>query len=110
MKSRAACCMALIGRSGRPATPAERLSLDPAGQEHILQQEDGKHGSCKWWRTCPAHSPFVPRVMRRLKLRDDIAFFQAIKAATGKNFQRVNRKSPEQLTHAIRQLVSKAIL
>ena len=28
--------------------PGERLALIPAGQQHILEQEDGKNASCRW--------------------------------------------------------------
>ena len=45
---------------------------------------------------------------KALAIRDDVAFFQAVKSVLGKSL--VDRqKSPEELDHAIRQLVSKAV-
>ncbi len=41
-RSAAACSTASTGRRGRRARPQERLGLLPAAQEHILAQEDGK--------------------------------------------------------------------
>ena len=41
-------------------------------------------------------------------IRDDVSYFQAIQAALNKQSS-VNRKTPEQIDAAIRQLVSKAI-
>ncbi len=40
--------------------------------------------------------------------RDDVSFFQALQAALNKQSS-TNRKTPEQIDAAIRQLVSKAI-
>ncbi|MEZ6070532.1 MAG: type I restriction endonuclease subunit R [Pirellulales bacterium] len=88
-------------------TSAERLGLLPAAQEHILQQEDGKAlftravtDLSRAFALCAAHDEAT-------RLRDDIAFFQAVKAALTKSSG--ERKSPEELDHAVRQLVSKAI-
>ncbi len=88
-------------------TSAERLSLLPAGQEHVLQQEDGKARFTKVvtdisraFALCAAHDVAI-------RLRDDIAFFQAVRSALVKPSG--ERKTQEDLDHAIRQLVSKAI-
>jgi type I restriction enzyme R subunit len=43
------------------------------------------------------------------EIRDDVCFFQAIQAALNKQEHRQQRKTPEQIDAAIRQLVSKAI-
>ena len=89
-------------------TPTERLQLIPAGQEHLLEQEDGKK---RWvqvvmelWQAfalCSATD-------EASAIRDDVSFFQALQAALNKKSGE-NRKSPEQIDAAIRQLVSKAI-
>ena len=62
-------------------TSAERLGLLPAGQEHVLQQEDGKARFTKVvtdisraFALCAAHDEAI-------RLRDDIAFFQAVRSA-----------------------------
>jgi type I restriction enzyme R subunit len=87
--------------------PAERLGLLPAAQEHILNQEDGKArfssgvtDLSRAFALCAAHDEAI-------RIRDDISFFQAVRAALVKPSG--ERKSQEDLDSAIRQLVSKAI-
>lgn len=89
--------------------PAEKLALIPAAQEHVLQQEEGKTrfvqvvgDLSKAFALCAASDPAIA-------IRDDIAFFQAVKAALSKSSGE-NRRSPEQLDAAVRQLVSGAIV
>ncbi len=89
-------------------TPSERLQLIPAGQEHILDQEDGKKrwvqvvtGLSRAFALCAASDEAVA-------IRDDVSYFQALQAALNKQ-SGGNRKSPDQIDAAIRQLVSKAI-
>ncbi|MBM4388785.1 MAG: DUF3387 domain-containing protein, partial [Deltaproteobacteria bacterium] len=45
---------------------------------------------------------------KALKIRDDVAFFQAVKAVLIKRAG-TDRRSPEEIEHAIRQIVSKAV-
>ncbi len=89
-------------------TPTERLQLIPAGQEHILEQEDGK----KRWVQVVAELSQVFALCsatdEATAIRDDVSFFQALQSALNKKSGE-NRKSPEQIDAAIRQLVSKAI-
>ncbi len=101
----------------------------PALQEHILEQEDGK---TRWnqvitelSRALMNASAFTLRAACRqsvslrsaalcaasdeaTEIRDDVALFQAIQAALNKK-DSGNRKTPEQIDAAVRQLVSKAI-
>jgi len=88
--------------------PAERLALIPAGQEHILEQKDGKK---RWVQVVTELSrafALCAASDEATAIRDDVSFFQALQAALNK--QTSNRqKSPEQIDAAIRQLVSKAI-
>lgn len=88
-------------------SPAQRLGLIPAAQEHILQQEDGKPrftsvvtALSQAFALCAAHDEAI-------RIRDDISFFQYVRVALVKSSG--ERKSPEDLDSAIRQLVSKAI-
>ena len=88
--------------------PAERLGLIPAGQEHILQQEDGKK---RWVQVVTELSrafALCAASDEATAIRDDVSFFQAIQAALNKQSSN-NQKTPEQIDAAIRQLVSKAI-
>ncbi len=89
-------------------TPTERLALIPAGQEHILAQEDGKR---RWVQVVTELSrafALCAASDAATEVRDDVSFFQALQAALNKQGGS-NRKSPEQIDAAIRQLVSKAI-
>ena len=89
-------------------TPTERLQLIPAGQEHILEQEDGKK---RWVQVVTELSrafALCAASDAATEIRDDVSFFQALQAALNKQSSQ-NRKTPEQIDAAIRQLVSKAI-
>jgi type I restriction enzyme, R subunit len=89
-------------------TPAQRLSLLPAGQEHILAQADGK---TRWGQVVAELSrafALAAASDAATEIRDDVSFFQALNAALNKQ-SGVNRKTPEQVDAAIRQLVSTAI-
>lgn len=88
-------------------TPAKRLALIPAGQEHVLAQEDGKARFVKIVADLSRAFALCAASDAAIAVRDDIAFFQAIKAALSKPAGEV--RSPEALDAAVRQLVSKAI-
>ncbi len=80
----------------------------PALQEHILQQEDGK---TRWNQVITELSrafALCAASDEATEIRDDVALFQAIQAALNKK-DNGNRKTPEQIDAAVRQLVSKAI-
>ncbi len=89
-------------------SPQDRLSLLPAAQEHILAQEDGK---ARLLRTVTelsqAFALAVPHE-ETLRIRDDVAFFQAVRSAVAKR-QPGERRTDEELDHAIRQIVSRAV-
>ncbi len=89
-------------------TPTERLQLLPAGQEHILEQEDGKK---RWIQVVTELSrafALCAASDEATEIRDDVSFFQALQAALNKQ-SGGSRKTPEQIDAAVRQLVSKAI-
>ena len=91
-------------------TPAERLALIPAGQEHILAQEDGKARFVRVVSELSKAFALCAASEAATELRDDIAFFQTVSAALGKHVGGSDRaRPPEQLDAAVRQLVSKAI-
>jgi type I restriction enzyme R subunit len=88
--------------------PADRLALIPAGQQHILEQEDGKK---RWVQVVTELSrafALCAASDEATEIRDGVCFFQAIQAALSKQ-STSNKKTPEQIDAAIRQLVSKAI-
>ncbi len=88
--------------------PQQRLSLLPAAMEHILAQEKGKERLLQAVsRLSRAFALAVPHE-EALRIRDDVAFFQAVRSALAKRTPG-SRASDEELDHAIRQIVSKAI-
>jgi type I restriction enzyme R subunit len=90
-------------------TAQERLALLPAAQEHVLKQEDGKTRLLKAvTELSQAFALAVPHE-DAIRIRDDVGFFQAVRAVLAKNAPG-ERKSDEDLDHAIRQIVSQAIV
>ena len=90
-------------------TPMQRLGLIPAGQEHILRQPDGKPRFVQVVTALSQAFALCAASDEATELRDDVAFFQAIKAALVKHAG-TSTKTPDQLDAAVRQLVSKAII
>jgi len=89
-------------------TPQERLGVLPAAQEHILALDDGKNRLLRAvTELSQAFALAVPHE-DALRIRDDVGFFQAVRAVLAKNVPG-ERKTDEELDHAIRQIVSKAV-
>ncbi len=89
-------------------TPQERLGLLPNAQEHILKQKEGKDRLLKVVRELSqAYALSVPHHEAE-RITDDVAFFQAVRAGLGKKIGR-NGRSDEELDHAVRQLISRAV-
>ncbi len=89
-------------------SPAERLGLLPAAQEHILAQENGKDRCLSAVRALSqAFALAVPHA-EAIRIRDDVAFFQSVRAALSKR-DGSERKTGEELDHAVRQIVSRAV-
>ena len=91
-------------------TPAERLALLPAAQEHILKQEEGRDRLMKAvTELSQAFALAVPHV-EAFRIRDDVAFFQAVRSALVKMGGTGGPPRPvDELDHAIRQIVSRAV-
>jgi len=89
-------------------TSQDRLSVLPRAQEHILAHEDGKSRLLRAvTELSQAFALAVPHE-EALRVRDDVGFFQAVRAALAKNTSG-ERKTDEEMDHAIRQIVSKAV-
>jgi type I restriction enzyme R subunit len=89
-------------------TAPERLSVLPGAQEHILAQEDGKNRLLRAvTELSQAFALAVPHE-EALRIRDDVGFFQAVRAVLAKNVAG-DRRTDEELDHAIRQIISKAV-
>lgn len=91
------------------ASPAARLSVLPAAQEHVLAQESGKERLLQVvTELSKAFALAVPHE-EAIRIRDDVGFFQAVRTAIAKT-QVGDRKGSGDIDHAIRQIVSKAIV
>ncbi len=89
-------------------TPQERLALLPAAQEHILLQQNGKKRFLQAVRDLSQAFALAVPHEEALAIRDDVAFFQAVRAALAKTTD-VGAHGHVPLEHAIRQIVSRAI-
>lgn len=90
-------------------TPQQRLTLLPAAQEHILAQEDGKNRLLR--AVTDLSQSFALSVPHdsALEIRDDVGFFQAVRAVLAKS-SGDKHKTDEELDHAIRQIISNAVV
>ncbi|MDD1419957.1 type I restriction endonuclease subunit R [Dolichospermum sp. ST_sed1] len=88
--------------------PTERVSIIPAALNHILGIEDGKQRYIKAVGELSQAFALVSSTDEAIKIRDEVGFFQAIKAAMVKHTI-VDGKSSENIDAAVRQIVSKAI-
>ena len=89
-------------------TPAVRIGLLPAVQEHILAQEDGKERCLKAVRELSQAFALAVPHEDALAIRDDVAFFQAVRSGLAKRAEG-DARPDEDLDHAIRQIVSRAV-
>ena len=105
-------------------TPADRLTIIPAAQDHILEPEGEKHTSTKDQQGSKRQTKkerFLQAVMEltkaftlsvpdeeAIRIRDDVNFFQTVRAAILKKGPSEQR-TEEDLDSAIRQIVSKAV-
>jgi len=88
--------------------PKARLSVLPAAQEHVLTQDDGKNRLVKAVSDLSKAFALAVPHEKALEIRDDVAFFQAVKSVLTKSTGD-SRRSPEEIELAIRQIVSKAV-
>jgi type I restriction enzyme, R subunit len=90
-------------------TPAQRLSVLPGAQEHILAQKDGKPRLLQAVNDLSKAFALAVPDSEAIRIRDDVGFFQAVRANLAKGAPG-DRKSDEDLDHAIRQIISKAVV
>jgi type I restriction enzyme R subunit len=89
-------------------TAPERVGLLPAAQEHILAQEDGKDRCLRAVRELSQAFALAVPHEEALRIRDDVAFFQAVQAVLAKRAPGEVRPE-EDLDHAVRQIISRAV-
>ena len=88
--------------------PTERLALLPAAQEHILAQENGKDRYLAAVRELSQAFALAVPHEAALHIRDEVAFFQAVRASLAKRASG-DARPEEELDHAVRQIVSRAV-
>lgn len=89
-------------------SPAERVSLLPAAQEQILAQEHGKDRLLVAVKDLSQAFALAVPHPEALRIRDNLAFFQAVRAVLAKRAP-AEAKTQEELDLAIRQIVSRAV-
>ena len=90
-------------------TPQERLGLLPAAQEHILAQENGKDRCVQSVRDLSQAFALAVPHEDAIRIRDDVAFFQAVQSVLAKRSP-AEARPEEELDHAVRQIVSRAVV
>ena len=86
----------------------DQLSLLPAAQEHVLAQENGKERCMKAVRELSQAFALAVPHPETMRIRDDVGFFQAVRAALSKRAPGQAR-SDEEMDLAVRQIISRAV-
>jgi type I restriction enzyme R subunit len=89
-------------------TPQEHVRLLPAAQEHILNLENGKERCIRATRELSQAFALAVPHEEALRVRDDVAFFQAVQAVLAKRAPG-DARPEEDLDHAVRQIISRAV-
>jgi type I restriction enzyme R subunit len=88
-------------------TAQKRLGLLPSAQEQILKQNAKERYLHTVRELSQAFALAVPNV-EALRISDDVAFFQTVQAALSKRTFG-DARSGEELDHAVRQIISRAV-
>jgi len=91
------------------AGPRQKLRLIPEAMEHILKQEDGKERYLQHVSELSKSFSLAVPHEKALEIRDDVGFFQAVRAAIIKTTVSEGRPQ-EQLDTAVKQILSKAVV
>ncbi|MBU0532647.1 type I restriction endonuclease subunit R [Candidatus Micrarchaeota archaeon] len=91
------------------AGTSQKMSIILEAEEFVSMQPEGKERFIKNVSLLSKAFALAAPHEEALKLRDDLAFFQAVKARLSK-FREMAGKPEEELDTAIRQIVSKAIV
>ena len=86
----------------------DRLGLLPPAQEHVLAQEDGKERCLNAVRELSQAFALAVPHPETFRIRDDVGFFQAVRAALSKRAMGEARPE-EDLDLAVRQIISRAV-
>ena len=89
--------------------PQQRLSLLRPAQEHILAQQDGKPRLLDAVTGLSQAFALAVPADEAIRIRDDVGFFQTVRAVLAKESPG-DQRADEELDHAIRQIISKALV
>ncbi|MDE0330244.1 MAG: type I restriction endonuclease subunit R, partial [Nitrospinae bacterium] len=101
------CCALFHGFDREKWSMTDWRSL-PAAQEHILAQENGKDRCLKAVRELSQAFALAVPHEEAIRIRDDVAFFQAVRSVLAKRAE-VEARPEEELDHAVRQIISRAV-
>jgi type I restriction enzyme R subunit len=88
--------------------PQARIGLLPAAQEQVLSRVNGKERFIQAVRDLTRAFALATPHEEAIKIRDDVAFFQAVQAALTKRAPGEMRLEDE-LDHAVRQIIARAV-
>ncbi len=92
----------------KAGSPKERITIVPPALEHVLKQDNGKDRLLKTvTQLSKAFALSVPNE-KAIAIRDDVSFFQTVRAALAKTTPTGGRDE-EELNAAVRQIVSRAV-
>lgn len=94
--------------SAMRGSAVERLRVLPAAMEHILSQENGRDRFMKACLDLSKAFALAAASEEATEIRDEVGFFQNIRAAFAKSTSG-SGKSSEELDTAVQQLVSRAV-
>ena len=86
----------------------KQLGMLPPAQEHVLAQEDGKERCLNTVRELSQAFALAVPHPETFRIRDDVGFFQAVRAALSKRATGEARPE-EDLDLAVRQIISRAV-
>ena len=105
------CCAIFHGfdwSAWAAGTGRQRLALLPPAQEHVLALEDGKDRFTVAVRELSQAFALASAHDEARRIRDDVAFFQAVRTALTKRAEALARPEDE-LELAVRQIISRAV-
>ena len=100
--------MASTGRRGRPERVSSGWPCFRLRQEHVLAQENGKDRYTTAVRELSQSFALASTHDEARRIRDDVAFFQAVRTALTKRAEALARPEDE-LELAVRQIISRAV-
>ena len=89
-------------------SPSQRLHLLPVALEHVLAQQDGKTRCLTVVQELSQAFALAVPHPEAIRIRDDLSLFQNVRAALSKR-TRSDARPEEDLNHALRQIVSRAV-